>query len=730
MIRLSRPGLKSSTFANASQKINDKEFFYNPFTQRILGVKSKAFRGLNRIGFERHSDGYLVLRNRELLRPIIESFSSEPALGAQNAFFACIPRISHERILQLIRSADSTESMLNNIESFLMESGSSYIKSNVRTEAEMIDFNSHGNVLSESIDESQLTDDQRIAVRIAAEGYNVYIGGSAGTGKTVVLRQIIQELSARQKKTVAVTASTGVAASNLNGYTFHHIFGLDGLKATHLKKIDVVLIDEVSMIQSELLTHLDIAARITRKSAVPFGGMQVILCGDFLQLGGIPNHPIFFNDLFLKNFVRLKLTVIHRVTSDRKIFVDHLQAVRKGILPGDIQRSISIIDKSKFLADNEEAIYIYPRNIQVYHCNKKRLELLPEPSMIYPSQIQDVCLSDTWTDCLVFNLTCHEDKSSAFIEDLERILRDSMHSFAMKEKNFDDLQVSVYPIDVEKTDDLRCAVRARLMSLALEESSAAERSFQMSNILNKIYMLLQNMSYTVENRNPALDDVPIHIHSKLKDIAQKEVFFSPLETRIGARVMLRWNLSRDLVNGSVGIIQSFIDPTSYEPPACIEKKFYENVDAYCRFLHSQGHDIPLLPLVQFSCGQTIMIPPIAFPIGGDASTSYFYSTLLALPIQLAYAFTVHKVQGLTLTGDVVVDFQDMFQCPHLVYVALSRVRKPEQLTIRALEEEHISADPVALSFDEKTPAAVELDLEKLPLNAKPNSSYKNHNKWM
>ena len=729
MLKFSASLLKSSTFRNAFQKIGDREYFYNPFTNRVLGVKSKAFKGLSRLGFERHADGYLILRNRELLRPIVESFVSHRNVHMQNSFLKCLPKKSQEQIIGLAELSESTENFLNKLENFIEELGSTYLKSNVHTESEMIDFNSHGNIFAETINASQLTDDQRVAVRIASEGYNVYIGGSAGTGKTVVLRQIIHELSVQQKRTVAVTASTGVAASNLNGYTFHHIFGLDGLKTTHLKKIDVVLIDEVSMIQSELITHLDIAARITRRSSVPFGGLQVILCGDFLQLGGIPNHPIFFNELFLKHFVRLKLTVIHRVTSDRKVFVDHLQAVRKGILPHDLDKSISVVEKSTCLEENEEAIYIFPRNIHVFSCNQRRLELLPEPSIVFPSQMQDVCLTDTWTDALIFNLKCHEDKSSAFIEDLDRVLRESLHSFSMNEKNFQDLQLSVYPIDVEKTDDLRCAVRARLMSLGLEDITSAERSFQLNNLINKIYVLLQNMGYTIVSKTPALDEVPVHIQTKLKEMAQKEVFFSPLETRIGARVMLRWNFSRDLVNGSVGTIENFIDPTSYIPPPGIDKKFFDHIDEYCRFLHSQGHDIPLLPLVKFSCGETIMIPPIAFPIGGDSSTNFFYSTLLALPIQLAYAFTVHKVQGLTLTGDVVVDFQDMFQCPHLVYVALSRVRKPEQLTIRALDESHISADPVALSFDDKTPPAVDIDLQKLPINAKPNSSYKFHIHW-
>jgi len=262
------------------------------------------------------------------------------------------------------------------------------------------------------------------------------------------------------------------------------------------------------------------------------------------------------------------------------------------------------------------------------------------------------------------------------------------------------------------------------MSLALEDISQDERDYQLSNLLNKILLVLKDMNYRIVSKASSLSEIPGHIQNRLKETAQKEVFFAPLETRIGARVMLRWNLSRELVNGSVGVIEGFVDPTSYIHPNFIDKKFYEHVDDYCKFLHSQGHDIPLLPLVRFSSGQTIMVPPIAIPVGGDSTTKFFYSTLLALPIQLGYSFSVHKVQGLTLTGHVVIDFKEMFPCPHLVYVALSRVRAPEQLTIRALSENHITADPVALSFDEKTPTAFEIDLNKLPISARPNNAYK------
>lgn len=140
---------------------------------------------------------------------------------------------------------------------------------------------------------------QNEALTIMMQGENVFLTGAAGSGKTYVLNQFIKWAKGEDKE-VAVTASTGIAATHMSGMTVHSWSGIgikNHLSKTDLEKMqkntqlrlrylrtDVLIIDEVSMISAEILDLLDQAARYIRKSDWSFGGMQVILCGDFFQL--------------------------------------------------------------------------------------------------------------------------------------------------------------------------------------------------------------------------------------------------------------------------------------------------------------------------------------------------------------------------------------------------------------------------------------------------------------
>lgn len=139
--------------------------------------------------------------------------------------------------------------------------------------------------------------DQALALEIMLAGNSVFLTGPAGSGKTYVLNDFIRRAK-RQGKTVAVTATTGLAASHLGGSTLHAWSGIgvaDELptnfvqnlsKSRHdtIAKADVLIIDEISMLHDFRLDMVETAVRLVRGSDVPFGGLQVILCGDFFQL--------------------------------------------------------------------------------------------------------------------------------------------------------------------------------------------------------------------------------------------------------------------------------------------------------------------------------------------------------------------------------------------------------------------------------------------------------------
>lgn len=140
---------------------------------------------------------------------------------------------------------------------------------------------------------------QEKALAILKSGKNTFLTGSAGTGKTYVLNQYIAHLKER-KVAVATTASTGIAATHMNGMTIHSWAGI-GVKEfitqgnlvsmkskkylkNHLEKVKVLIIDEISMLHKNQLNAVDVVLRYFKDSDAPFGGIQVVLCGDFFQL--------------------------------------------------------------------------------------------------------------------------------------------------------------------------------------------------------------------------------------------------------------------------------------------------------------------------------------------------------------------------------------------------------------------------------------------------------------
>lgn len=245
---------------------------------------------------------------------------------------------------------------------------------------------------------------QQVLETIINSEDNIFVTGVAGTGKSTVLR----ELAAITKW--VVTAATGVAAVNIGGLTLHSYLGIGiatesayelgkkVLKYSHKKwQIKTIIIDEISMLDAELMDKLSEIARFVRNSTLPFGGMRVIMFGDFLQLPPVSNNAKFaFESAFWRESkvrtINLK-TVYRQVDND---FVSILSAIRVGTkfdkLP--VRTSASNVDILKLRSTNAEvdainasALEKLPGNISTFNSTDKG-DITKLKDMIVPDRLE------------------------------------------------------------------------------------------------------------------------------------------------------------------------------------------------------------------------------------------------------------------------------------------------------------------------------------------------------
>ncbi|KAL9937554.1 hypothetical protein V8E36_003963 [Tilletia maclaganii] len=243
------------------------------------------------------------------------------------------------------------------------------------------------------------TEQQMVLHKVVEEQQSVFYTGSAGTGKSVLLREIIKELRDRHIRTpdaVAITASTGIAACNVGGTTLHSFAGI-GIGAGPVAqlmswirknrnavnrwyRVKVLIIDEVSMLDADLFDKLEEIARLLRKSTKPFGGIQVVVTGDFFQLPPVTSfnqQPKFAFEAKCWNTViknQYNLTQVFRQKD--QTFIDMLNEMRFGKLT---PKSISIfksLDRVPTYADGIVPTELFPRREDVERSNTNRLQAL------------------------------------------------------------------------------------------------------------------------------------------------------------------------------------------------------------------------------------------------------------------------------------------------------------------------------------------------------------------
>lgn len=243
---------------------------------------------------------------------------------------------------------------------------------------------------------------QKTALEILKMGYNVFLTGPAGSGKTYVLNQYIKYLKSKDVS-VAVTASTGIAATHLNGKTIHSWSGLgvrDKLDEKSLKRIyhkkqlknnirrtKTLVIDEISMLHAGQLDMVDMICKYMRESGLPFGGMQVIFCGDFFQLPPVQKEnrveASFAYTSRVWNEMDVKACYLdeqHRQKDDDLMRI--LNDIRQNSV-SDKTRKIVNSCRDKIFFGNTQSAKLFTHNVDVDHINERELKRIPGKVLAY-----------------------------------------------------------------------------------------------------------------------------------------------------------------------------------------------------------------------------------------------------------------------------------------------------------------------------------------------------------
>lgn len=410
-----------------------------------------------------------------------------------------------------------------------------------------------------------LNDKQKIAYNLMVNGSNIFLTGSGGVGKSHLIKTFRQ--SYNNKRIIAMTSLTGVSAILINGTTLHSYFGiglgtgsLDFLitkiqKSSYFKKrwikLDTLIIDEISMLDPELFDKLENIARIIRKNEKPFGGIQLILSGDWAQLPVVKKTMFCFEADTWSTCIKHTIYLTEIVRQNDKNFQKCLNNIRMGNVTSEVKKIL--LSRVGVDLTNEFGIkptQFFPTNAMVDYINEQELDILSEKGLEF------------------------------------------------------------YQYD---------------MTLELHKF--------------------------VPNRQYIIDKF-------IKDCPAIEI----LQLCVGSQVMLIYNLNieQGLVNGSRGVITSFVDDK---------------------------------PIVKFVDGHEIMIDYNVWEIEMDGNK---FLTITQIPLRLGYAFSIHKAQGLTLDY-AIVDITNCFEYGQ-AYCALSRVKNLEGLSILGLDFDKIRCNPKVLEF--------------------------------
>lgn len=253
-----------------------------------------------------------------------------------------------------------------------------------------------------------MNEQQRRACDLVFQGKNVLVTGGAGTGKTFFLRHLVRDLHQRHpSKSIGITSMTGSSALLIGGTTLHAYLGMGISKDTmsmmnRIRKFrkrkvweetDVLIIDEVGMLSKEMFQSIDYIAKEFRRNPRPFGGIQIVLCGDFCQLACIDSDKYCFESDAWSKYIHetVYLTQVFRQHEDTE-YARVLEKVRFGEIDDEVRRVLGarVRPFPQCDANGIEPTKLYPYRKDVSSINTKHLRTLidEQGERVYEFRVQ------------------------------------------------------------------------------------------------------------------------------------------------------------------------------------------------------------------------------------------------------------------------------------------------------------------------------------------------------
>lgn len=244
---------------------------------------------------------------------------------------------------------------------------------------------------------------------------NIFLTGKAGTGKTTFLKSLKDTLFKRY----VVLAPTGIAALNCEGVTIHSFFQLDFMpyipggvvkrkqirrsKLNLIRSLELIVIDEISMVRADVLDQIDVILRKLRISErhKPFGGVQLLMIGDLSQLPPVAKQeewdflsqyyqtPYFFSSRVLQESRYLTITLQHIYRQSDSKFINILNHVRDNTITQEIITQLNQRYNPEIYSQKQKGyIILCSHNNQANKINEDKLRLIDNKSYFYSAEIE------------------------------------------------------------------------------------------------------------------------------------------------------------------------------------------------------------------------------------------------------------------------------------------------------------------------------------------------------